>query len=103
MKKYNENNTNNILLFVATVIIGLMIGMLYLMNGKLNQYKGLLEKTDTITYADTIYLDKVVRDTVPETITQTIFKCDTLWKIQGDSVVGEPQLITLVKKKSAIH
>ena len=103
MEKYNENKTNNILLFIASVIIGLMIGMLYFMNGKLNQYKDLLEKTDTTVYADTIYLDKVVKDSIPVVQTKTIYKLDTLWKVKGDSVIGEPQVITLVKKKSAIH
>lgn len=103
MEKYNENKTNNILLFIATVIIGLMIGALYLMNGKLNQYKDLLENTDTTVYSDTIYLDKVVKDSIPVVQTKTIYKLDTLWKVQGDSIIGEPQVITLVKKKSAIQ
>lgn len=98
-----DKKTNNMIIIAATVLMLLMGIVMFYQNKTLNEYKQLLEKTDTITYADTIYLDKVIRDTVPQTITQTIFKCDTLWKVQGDSVVGEPQIITLVKKKSAIH
>ena len=98
-----EKKTNDMIIIAATVLMLLMGIVMFYQNKTLNEYKQLINKTDTITYADTIYLDKVVRDTVPQTITQTIFKCDTLWKVQGDSVVGEPHIITLVKKKSAIH
>jgi len=96
--------SNNVLIAVAvTILIGLMFVVMYVQQNTINKYKNLLEMTDTITYADTIYLDKVIRDTMPQTITQRIYKTDTLWKVQGDSVVGEPQIITLVKKKSAKH
>ena len=98
-----DKKTNDMIIIAATVLMLLMGIVMFFQNKTLNEYKELINKTDTITYADTIYLDKVIRDTVPQTITQTIFKCDTLWKVQGDSVVGEPQIITLVKKKSAIH
>lgn len=98
-----KDKTSNVLLVIAAIILTLMIGVMFIMNGKLNQYKQLLEKTDTTVYSDTIYLDKIVRDTIPQVKTMTIFKCDTLWQKQGDSIVGEPQIITLVKKKSAIH
>lgn len=96
--------SNNVLIGVAvTILIGLMFVVMYVQQNTINKYRNLLEMTDTITYADTIYLDKVIRDTMPQTITQRIYKTDTLWKVQGDSVVGEPQIITLVKKKSAKH
>lgn len=98
-----DKKTNDMIIIAATVLMLLMGIVMFFQNKTLNEYKELINKTDTVTYADTIYLDKVIRDTVPQTITQTIFKCDTLWKVQGDSVVGEPQIITLVKKKSAIH
>ena len=98
-----DKKTNDMIIIAATVLMLLMGIVMWFQNKTLNEYKELINKTDTITYADTIYLDKVIRDTVPQTITQTIFKCDTLWKVKGDSVVGEPQIITLVKKKSAIH
>lgn len=98
-----EKKTNDMLIIAATVLMLLMGIVMFYQNKTLNEYKDIINSVDTITYADTIYLDKVVRDTVPQTITQTIFKCDTLWKKEGDSIVGEPQIITLVKKKSAIH
>lgn len=101
MEKYNENKTNNILLFIASAIIVLMIGMLYLMNGKLNQYKDLLENTDTTstTLVDTLYLDKVHVDSVPKYINQKIYKTDTVYKKEGDSISATPMLIELKKKK----
>lgn len=98
-----EKKTDNMIIIAATVLMLLMGIVMFYQNKTLNEYKQLLEKTDTVTYADTIYLDKVVRDTVPQVKTMTIFKCDTLWKVKGDSVVGEPHIITLVKKKSATH
>jgi NADH:ubiquinone oxidoreductase subunit 5 (subunit L)/multisubunit Na+/H+ antiporter MnhA subunit len=94
---------NDKLLIIATIIMLFMGVVMYYQNKSMNKMRDLLEKVDTTTYADTIYLDKVIRDTMPQTITQTIFKCDTLWRVEGDSVVGEPQLITLVKKKSVKH
>lgn len=75
--------------------------LLVFQNNIINNLKDIINKTDTIIQSDTIFLDKVVRDTIPQVKTMTIFKCDTLWRVEGDSVVGEPQIITLVKKKSA--
>ena len=98
-----NNKSMNVLLIVAAIIMALMGAVMFYQDKTLTEMRQLLEKTDTITYADTIYLDKVIRDTMPQTITQRIYKTDTLWKVQGDSVVGEPQIITLVKKKSAKH
>lgn len=95
---------NNTLIAVAlTILIGLMFVVMYVQQNTINGYKSLLEMTDTTTDADTIYLDKVVRDTVPTVKWKKVIKVDTLWKVQGDSVVGEPQIITLVKKKSVKH
>lgn len=96
-------SSNTLIIVALTILIGLMFVVMHVQQNKINNYKSLLEMTDSTTYADTIYLDKVIRDTMPQTITQRIYKTDTLWKVQGDSVVGEPQIITLVKKKSAKH
>jgi len=96
--------SNNTLIGVAlTLLIALMFVVMYVQQNTINGYKSLLEMTDTITYADTIYLDKVIRDTVPTVKWKKVIKVDTLWNVQGDSVVGEPQVITLVKKKSVKH
>lgn len=101
MKKYNENNTNNILLIVGTILITLMMALLFWQQNTLNTYKTLLEKTDTTTTmtVDTLYLEKTYTDTVPKYINQIIFKTDTLFKKEGDSISATPMLITLKKKK----
>ena len=98
-----EKKTDNMIIIAATVLMLLMGTILWFQNKTLNEYKQLLEKTDTIEYSDTIYLDKVVRDSIPVVQYKKVLVRDTLWKVQGDSVVGEPQIITLVKKKSAIY
>lgn len=96
-------NNNTLIAVALTILIGLMFMVMYLQQNTINGYKNLLEMTDTTTHADTIYLDKVVRDTVPTVKWKKVIEVDTLWKVQGDSVVGEPQIITLVKKKSVKH
>lgn len=96
----NNNKANNVLLIVATIIMTLMMGVMFFQNKTLNKYKDLLEKTDTTVYADTIYLDKVVTDSIPVVQYKKVIVRDTLWHSDGDSIVGEPQIISLVKKKS---
>lgn len=98
-----EKKTNDTLIVIATVILLLMGALLWFQNKTLNEYKQLINKTDTIEYSDTIYLDKVVRDSMPVVQYKKVLVRDTLWHSNGDSVVGEPQIITLVKKKSATH
>ena len=95
---------NNTLIAVGlTIITTIMMILLVFQNNTINNLKDIINKTDTITYADTIYLDKVVKDTVPTIQWKKIIERDTLWSVEGDSVVGEPQIITLVKKKSATN
>jgi regulatory protein YycI of two-component signal transduction system YycFG len=97
----NNNKANNVLLIVATIIMALMMGVMFFQNKTLNKYKDLLEKTDTTTTmtVDTLYLEKEIKDTVPQYITQTIFKTDTVYKKEGDSISATPLIITLKKKK----
>ena len=95
--------SNNTLIIVAlTIIIGLMFVVMNVQQNKINNYKNLLEMTDTTNTitVDTLYLDKEIKDSVPQTITQTIFKIDTIYKKEGDSISATPMLITLKKKKS---
>lgn len=98
-----EKKTNNMIIIAATVLMLIMGIVMFYQNKTLNEYKELINKTDTIEYSDTIYLDKVVRDSMPVVQYKKVLVRDTLWHSNGDSVVGEPQIITLVKKKSAIH
>lgn len=94
--------SNNVLIGVAvTILIGLMFVVMYVQQNTINKYKNLLEMTDTTTTmtVDTLYLEKEIKDSVPQTITQTIFKTDTVYKKEGDSISATPMLITLKKKK----
>lgn len=95
--------SNNTLIIVAlTILIGLMFVVMHIQHNAINNYKNLLEMTDTTNKitVDTLYLDKEIKDSVPQTITQTIYKIDTIYKKEGDSISATPMLITLKKKKS---
>lgn len=95
-----EKKTNDTLIIIATVILLLMGALLWFQNKTLNEYKQLLEKTDTtqIISTDTLYLEKTYTDTVPKYINQVIFKTDTVYQKEGDSISAQPMLITLKKK-----
>lgn len=97
------NKDNNTLLAVGlTIITTIMMILLVFQNNTINNLKNIIEKTDTTTTmtVDTLYLDKTYTDSVPKYITQTIFKTDTVFKKEGDSISATPLIITLKKKKS---
>lgn len=96
-----ENKTNSRLLFIATAIMTLMMVVMFYQNKTMNKMRDLLEKVDTTTtmVVDTLYLEKTYTDSVPKYITQTIFKTDTVFQKEGDSISATPLLITLKKKK----
>ena len=89
---------NDKLLVVAAIIMTLMMGVMFYQNRVLNKYKNLLEKTDTttITKVDTLFLDKIIVDSIPKEKTITIIKRDTLYKHEGDSIIATP---IILKKK----
>ena len=96
-------NKNNTLITVGLTIISvIMMILLVFQNNTINNLKDIINKTDTTvsTVIDTLYLEKTYTDSVPKYITQTIFKTDTLYKKEGDSISATPLLITLKKKKS---
>lgn len=95
-------SSNTLIIVALTILIGLMFVVMHVQQNKINDYKSLLEMTDTTNTitVDTLYLDKEIKDSVPQTITQTIFKIDTVYKKEGDSISATPMLITLKKKKS---
>ena len=96
-------NKNNTLITVGlTIITTIMMILLVFQNHTINNLKDIINKTDTTTTmtVDTLYLDKTYTDSVPKYITQTIFKTDTLYKKEGDSISATPLIITLKKKKS---
>ena len=95
-------NKNNTLITVGLTIISvIMMILLVFQNHTINNLKDIIEKTDTTTTMtiDTLYLEKTYTDSVPKYITQTIYKTDTLYKKEGDSISATPLLITLKKKK----
>lgn len=97
-----NNKSNNVLLIIATFIMGLMTAVMFYQDKVMTEMRQLLEKTDTTTTmtVDTLFLEKTYTDTVPKFITQTIFKTDTVYKKEGDSISATPLIITLKKKKS---
>lgn len=96
-------SNNTLIIVVLTILIGLMFVVMHVQHNKINDYKNLLEMTDTTNTitVDTLYLDKEIKDSVPQTITQTIYKIDTVYRQVGDSIEATPMLITLKKKKSS--
>lgn len=96
-------NKNNTLITVGLTIISvIMMILLVFQNHTINNLKDIINKTDTTTTmtVDTLFLEKTYTDSVPKYITQTIFKTDTLYKKEGDSISATPLIITLKKKKS---
>lgn len=96
-----NNKSNNVLLIVATIIMMFMGAVMFYQDKTMTEMRQLLEKVDTTTTmtVDTLFLEKTYTDTVPKYITQTIFKTDTVYKKEGDSISATPLLITLKKKK----
>ena len=86
-------SNNTLIIVVLTILIGLMFVVMHVQQNKINDYKNLLEMTDTTSKisVDTLYLEKEIKDSV---------KIDTVYKKEGDSIEATPMLITLKKKKS---
>lgn len=95
-------DSNTLIIVALSILIGLMFVVMHVQHNAINNYKNLLEMTDTTNKitVDTLYLEKEIKDSVPQTITQTIYKIDTVYKKEGDSISATPMLITLKKKKS---
>lgn len=95
-------SNNTLIAVVLGILIGFMFVVMHVQHNAINNYKNLLEMTDTTNKitVDTLYLEKEIKDSVPQTITQTIFKIDTVYRQVGDSIEATPMLITLKKKKS---
>ena len=95
-------NNNTLITVGLTIISVIMMILLVFQNNIINNLKDIIEKTDTTTTItiDTLFLEKTYTDSVPKYITQTIYKTDTLYKKEGDSISATPLIITLKKKKS---
>ena len=99
-----ENKTSNTLIIVATILMAIMGAIIFYQNKTMTKMRELLEKVDTTTTVtvDTLFLEKAYTDTVPKYINQTIYKTDTVYQKEGDSISAQPLIITLKKKKSPI-
>ena len=89
---------NNVLIIIATVIMALMMVVMFYQNRVLDKYKNLLEKIDTTTTitVDTLFLDKIIVDSIPKEKVVKIVQTDTLYKHEGDSIIATP---IILKKK----
>lgn len=85
---------NSTLLLIASILLGIMLVVCYFQDKQLNEFKDILNKRDTITYADTIYINRFIKDTVPTLKYKKVIVRDTLWKKDG-----EPQTINLINKQ----
>ena len=82
----------------VSIIMALMLGVMHLQNRTINKYKNLLEKIDTTTTitVDTLFLDKIIVDSIPKEKVVKIIQTDTLYKHEGDSIIATP---IILKKK----
>ena len=82
----------------VSIIMALMLGVMHLQNRTINKYKNLLEKIDTTTTitVDTLFLDKIIVDSIPKEKVVKIVQTDTLYKHEGDSIIATP---IILKKK----
>lgn len=87
------------LLLVATILLFLLVGIVFWKDGQIERMKELINKTDTIVSVDTLYFEKEVRDSIPVVQYKKIIERDTLYKKEGDSIIAEPKIVTVVKKK----
>lgn len=84
-----DKNTNNRLLFIATLIMALMSAVMFYQNKTLNRYKEILNNVDTtavVIQHDTVYTDIDSTITQPIIIKETILRIDTLYTSDGDTV-----------------
>ena len=95
-----EKKTNDMLIIAATVLMLLMGIIIWKQNTMIKDYQQTIENTDTIVEKDTLYLDKIVKDSVPIVQYKKEVIRDTLYQKVGDSISATPQIITLIKKKS---
>lgn len=95
-KTMMKDKTLTTLLFIGTVVMMFLLGVMYYQDKTLSKYRNILENIDTttVTKTDTVYQTKVYTDTIPKYVTRWKTKTDTLYK-ENDSV---PHVITLNTK-----
>lgn len=89
---------NTLIAITVSIIMALMLGVMSLQYRIINKYKNLIEKIDTttITKVDTLFLDKIIVDSIPKEKVVKIIQTDTLYKHEGDSIIATP---IILKKK----
>lgn len=98
-----KTSINYLLTYAAVILVGFLVLMgvkVEKQKQEIKRLETLLEASDTtqITTVDTIYFEKVIKDTVPKETTVTIFLRDTLYQKEGDSVSATPVFVTMKKK-----
>lgn len=94
----------NYLLTYAAVILVIFIACCAVkiehQKSEIKRLTTLLEASDTTktTQVDTLYLTKVIRDSVPKETTVTVYIRDTLYQKEGDSIAATPVIVTMKKK-----
>jgi low affinity Fe/Cu permease len=94
-------NDNTLIGVAVSILIALMFMVMFFQNHAINNLKDIINKTDTITKQDTLYLDKIVKDTVPTVKWKKVIEVDTLWKYneQDSTIEAQPILVSYQKKK----
>ena len=84
---------NNTLLFICAILLGISLAINY----GFYKYVGTHEvTTDSILTTDTLWLERMVVDSIPKTKYTTLIKCDTIYQKQGDTLIANALFI---KKK----
>lgn len=91
------NKTLTTLLLIAMALITACIIVMHFQNKHIRQYKDILENIDTTTTVDTLYYEKIVKDSVPYPKYITINKRDTVYVKSGDSI--QTKVLELQAKK----
>lgn len=92
-----DKQTLQKLLGIACIIIALFIAVSTAQHYQLQRFKDLIEKIDTTTTVDTLYYEKIVKDSVPYPKYITINKRDTVYVKSGDSI--QTKVLELQAKK----
>ena len=98
-----KTSINYLLTYAAVILVIFLVAMatkLEKQKQEIRRLTTLLEASDTTktTEVDTLYLTKVIRDSVPKETTVTVYIRDTLYQKEGDSVAATPVIVTMKKK-----
>lgn len=110
-KTYNEMK-EKIITVVFAVLLILSVVLNWYQNKTLNKamttiqdLQEVMHLTDStlVIETDTIWMEKVVVDSMPKERKQTVMALDTVYQQHGDTIEATPRLLTLKKKIIAIQ